>query len=46
MMLEIYNLMNKGESKLTKLETKKLSKMAIAAEQYEDYILSNHLKST
>jgi HTH-type transcriptional regulator/antitoxin HigA len=46
MMVEIYNLMNKGESKLTKLETKKLSKMAIAAEQYEEYIQSNHLKST
>ena len=39
MMVEIYNLMNKGESKLTKLESTKLSKMAIAAELYEDRIL-------
>jgi HTH-type transcriptional regulator/antitoxin HigA len=39
MMVEIYNLMNKGGSKLTKLESTKLSKMAIAAELYEDSIL-------
>jgi len=39
MMVEIYNLMNKRESKLTKLESTKLSKMAIAAELYEDSIL-------
>lgn len=35
MMVEIYNLMNKGESKLTKLESTKLPKMAIVAELYE-----------
>ena len=39
MMVEIYNLMNKGEGKLTKIESLKLSKMAIAAELYEDNIL-------
>lgn len=39
MMVEIFNLMNKGEGKLTKLESTKLSKMAIAVEIYEDEIL-------
>ena len=39
MMVEIYKLMNKGEGKLTKLESTKLSKMAIAVEIYEDEIL-------
>ena len=39
MMVEIYNLMNKGEGKLTKLESAKLSKMSIAVELYEDEIL-------
>ena len=39
MMVEIYNLMNKGEGKLTKLESSKLSKMSIAVELYEDEIL-------
>lgn len=39
MMVEIYKLMNKGEAKLTKLESTKLSKMAIAVELYEDEIL-------
>ena len=38
MMVEIYKLMNKGEGKLTKLESTKLSKMAIAVEIYEDDI--------
>lgn len=39
MMVEIYKLMNKGEGKLTKLESTKLSKMSIAVELYEDEIL-------
>ena len=39
MMVEIYNLMNKGEGKLTKIESSKLSNMAIAAELYEEKIL-------
>ncbi len=39
MMVEIYNLMNKGEGKLTKLETTRLSQMAIAAESYEENVL-------
>ena len=39
MMIEIYNLMNKGEGKLTKAESTKLSKMAIAAELYEENVL-------
>ncbi len=39
MMVEIYNLMNKGEGRLTKLESAKLSKMSITVELYEDEIL-------
>ncbi|TRZ75397.1 MAG: helix-turn-helix domain-containing protein [Chitinophagaceae bacterium] len=39
MMIEIYNLMDKGGSNLTKLELKKMSKMSIAAELYEDNVL-------
>ena len=39
MMVDIYNLMNKGEAKLTKIESSKLSKMAMAAELYEENIL-------
>lgn len=39
MMVEIYKLMNKGENKLTKAESNKLSKMAIATELYEDSVL-------
>jgi antitoxin component HigA of HigAB toxin-antitoxin module len=39
LMIEIYNLMNKGEGKLTKAESNKLSKMAIAAELYEENVL-------
>jgi antitoxin component HigA of HigAB toxin-antitoxin module len=38
-MVEIYNLMNKGESKLNKLEVKKLATMSAAAEKYEDEVL-------
>jgi HTH-type transcriptional regulator/antitoxin HigA len=39
MMVAIYNLMNKGEGKLTKLEVNKLSQMAKATELYEDNVL-------
>ncbi len=39
MMVEIYNLMNKEEGKLTKFESTKLSNMAIAAELYEEDVL-------
>ena len=39
LMIEIYNLMNKGESKLSKAESTKLSKMAITAELYEENVL-------
>ena len=39
LMIEIYNLMNKEEGKLTKAESNKLSKMAIAAELYEEHVL-------
>jgi len=39
LMIEIYNLMNKGEGKLTKAESTKLSKMANAAELYEENVL-------
>lgn len=38
-MVEIYNLMNKGESALTKAELKRLSEMSAAAEKYEDEVL-------
>jgi len=39
LMIEIYNLMNKGEGKHTKAESTKLSKMANAAELYEENVL-------
>jgi antitoxin component HigA of HigAB toxin-antitoxin module len=39
MMVEIYNLMNKEEGKLTKSESTKLSNMALAAELYEENVL-------
>ena len=39
MMLDIYNLMNKGESNLTKAELKKVAAMAAVAEKYEDEVL-------
>ncbi|RFM29101.1 helix-turn-helix domain-containing protein [Deminuibacter soli] len=38
-MVAVYNLMNKGEAKLTAAELKKLSAMAAAAEKYEDEVL-------
>jgi HTH-type transcriptional regulator/antitoxin HigA len=38
-MVDIYNLMNKGESALTKTEVRKLSDMSLAAEKYEDEVL-------
>ena len=41
-MVEVYELMNKGESILSKDELNKLSIMAEAAEKYEDEVL--HLK--
>lgn len=39
MMVTIYNLMNKGNGKLTKAETIKLTEMSIATEYYEDQVL-------
>lgn len=39
MMIDIYNLMNKGENNLSKFEATKLSEMAIAAEHYEDTVI-------
>jgi len=39
MMVTIYNLMNKGNGKLTKAETIKLTEMSIATEYYEDHVL-------
>jgi len=41
-MIDIYDLMNKGEGNLTSAETERLRLMAITAEKYEDEIL--HLK--
>jgi HTH-type transcriptional regulator/antitoxin HigA len=38
-MVDIYNMMNKGESKLNKTELKKLAAMSVAAEKYEDEVL-------
>ena len=39
MMVDIYNLMNKGEGKISKADSIRLSEMSIAAEQYEDDVL-------
>lgn len=39
MMVDIYNLMHKGEGNLTRTEANKLSQMAAAAELYEDNVL-------
>jgi len=41
-MIDIYELMNKGEANLSSEETEQLRIMAVAAEKYEDEIL--HLK--
>jgi HTH-type transcriptional regulator/antitoxin HigA len=41
-MMDIYELMNKGETNLTTKELEQLRIMAIAAEKYEDEIL--HLR--
>lgn len=38
-MVEVYELMNKGESKLSKVELNKLSVMSEAAEKYENEVL-------
>ncbi len=38
-MVAIYNLMNKGEAKLTEKELDKLEAMSLAAEEYEDKVL-------
>lgn len=38
-MVEVYELMNKGEKKLSKEEVNKLSVMSEAAEKYEDEVL-------
>lgn len=38
-MVEIYNLMNKGEKNLTKKELTQLSLLSNAAEKYEDEVL-------
>ena len=38
-MVEVYELMNKGEGKLSEHELNKLSVMAEAAEKYEDEVL-------
>ena len=39
MMVDIYNLMNKGDGKLSKAEITKLAEMSVAAELYEDTVL-------
>jgi len=38
-MVAIYDMMNKGEAKLTERELKKLEAMVKAAEEYEDKVL-------
>jgi antitoxin component HigA of HigAB toxin-antitoxin module len=38
-MIDLYDLMNKGEGNLTAPELKKLAAMAAAAEKYEDEVL-------
>jgi hypothetical protein len=42
-MVAIYNLMNKGEKNLTKVELQILTAMSIAAENYEETVVGlNH----
>jgi hypothetical protein len=42
-MVAIYNLMNKGEKNLTKVELQILTTMSIAAENYEETVVGlNH----
>jgi hypothetical protein len=38
-MVDIYNLVNKGEASLTKSELRKLADMSVATEKYEDEVL-------
>ncbi len=38
-MLQVYDLMNKGEANLTEADVKKLTAMTAAAEQFEDDVL-------
>lgn len=38
-MVDIYELMNKGEASLTESETERLAAMAVAAETYEDEVM-------
>ncbi len=38
-MVEVYNLLNKGQANLTSSQLKKLASMAAAAEKYEDEVL-------
>ena len=45
-MVDIYDLMNKGESALTKPELKRLSEMSAAAEKYEDEVMGIRPKPT
>jgi HTH-type transcriptional regulator / antitoxin HigA len=44
LMVEIYNLMNRGEAKLNASELKKLAAMSAAAEQYEDKVLGLQIR--
>ncbi len=45
-MVAIYNLMNKGEKNLTKVELQILTTMSIAAENYEETVDLNHPSQT
>ncbi len=45
-MVDIYNLMNKGEANLKTSEIKKLAAMTVAAEKYEDEVLDLVPKKT
>jgi hypothetical protein len=45
-MVAIYNLMNKGEKNLTKVELQILKTMSIAAENYEETVDLNHPSQT
>lgn len=38
-MVDIYELMNKGEASLTESETERLAAMAVASERYEDEVM-------
>lgn len=45
-MSELYNLMNKGEAKVTPAESKRIRKLALSAQKYEQQLYKIPLPST